>query len=315
VTVPPQRWAASLAQLTDEAGADLAYWREQLPDDPPELPLDHPSRSGDPVLEADRRRVDVALDPDRTRILLREMPRTARIQAGDVLAAAVAAAVAEWTGRRTVHVDVEGQGRAGDLIDAADLYRSVGWFTSIAPLLVRLPAGDEPAAVLREVREQLRVFHHRAIGYGVLRYLDPRRGPELAARRSPRLIVNFVGGGVHHRDAPSEQVAGQLDLRPAPEHTPAMYHPDDHWPHLLDVSATVLDERLRVGVLYGVHHHDPATVTQLADRIRHHLEEFVDTCGTAGVGFTPADFPLIAADQQRVDALVAKALAAAPVGG
>ena len=91
-------------------------------------------------------------------------------------------------------VDVEGHGREpGD--SGADVSRTVGWFTSITP--VRLDAGSlslaevaagGPAAgeLVKRVKEQLRAVPGDGLGFGLLRYLNPRPRRVLAGCRSRR---------------------------------------------------------------------------------------------------------------------------------
>ena len=80
-------------------------------------------------------------------------------------------------------VDVEGHGRE-ELFDDLDLSRTVGWFTTIYPLL--LEPGADPAMV-RDARRNLR---HGGIDYGVLRHLAGRS--ELSAIR-PDVCFNYLG--------------------------------------------------------------------------------------------------------------------------
>ena len=60
----------------------------------------------------------------------------------------------DWTGRDRVVIDLEGHGRE-DIIDGVDLSRTVGWFTTMFPVALDLPAPDW-ATTIMSVKEQLR---------------------------------------------------------------------------------------------------------------------------------------------------------------
>ncbi|SDH57743.1 non-ribosomal peptide synthetase [Nonomuraea jiangxiensis] len=123
---------------------------------------------------------------------------TARLDVSlEMVLAALATAVGEQRARRgrpggrEVLVDIEGHGRE-DLVDGAELSRTVGWFTSISPLRLD-PGPDGGADALARVARQLRAVPAKGVGYGLLRHLDPASGPALARLPRPRICVNHLG--------------------------------------------------------------------------------------------------------------------------
>jgi len=52
-------------------------------------------------------------------------------------------------------VDQEGHGRE-DIFDDVDLSRTIGWFTTIFPLLLELEKASHPSDALKAVKDQLR---------------------------------------------------------------------------------------------------------------------------------------------------------------
>ncbi|MFD0417377.1 amino acid adenylation domain-containing protein [Streptomyces sp. NPDC127108] len=86
-------------------------------------------------------------------------------------------------------VELERHGRI-PVEEHHDYTRTVGWFTSIAP--VRLSAHTDPVAAAREITE--RQPDERAhVAYGQLRYLNPQTAPLLTAR--PQVLFNYLGRG------------------------------------------------------------------------------------------------------------------------
>ncbi|MGW4031608.1 amino acid adenylation domain-containing protein [Streptomyces sp. NPDC004838] len=90
-------------------------------------------------------------------------------------------------------IDLERHGRV-PVREHHDYARTVGWFTSIAP--VRLTAHTDPVAAARELAER-QPDEHGHIAYGRLRYLNPQTAPLLGAR--PQVLFNYLGRGTEDR--------------------------------------------------------------------------------------------------------------------
>ncbi|MFE4517673.1 amino acid adenylation domain-containing protein, partial [Kitasatospora sp. NPDC056783] len=241
---------------------------------------------------ADLREVTVRLDRERTDALLRRVPGVYRTRIDDVLLTALGRVLAEWTGRPTVAVGLEGHGREDRLFDGLDLSRTVGWFTSLFPVALDVPAGDWGTA-LKAVKEQLRAVPDRGLGYGALRHLA--RDGALADAPAPGISFNYLGRFDWSAD-------GAALVRAVPGGLGGTEAPGTERPHLLDVVARVEDGGLEIGWYYSAGRHRPETVGGLAEAMLRALEEIVAHCAepTAG-GRTPSDFPLARLDQAAVD--------------
>ena len=93
-------------------------------------------------------------------------------------------------------VEVEGHGRE-PIFPAIDLTRTVGWFTTLAPVFLDLDPPQGAAHRLQAVRERLRSVPHHGLGWGLLRYLgdgEQRRELELLTRDlGVQDAVRFLG--------------------------------------------------------------------------------------------------------------------------
>jgi non-ribosomal peptide synthase protein (TIGR01720 family) len=257
-------WAAGLAAHVAGGGLDheLPYWEEAVAAEPvpgPALPDAGESRA-----------LTVELGEEDTEALLRSAPTAYRTRVNDVLLAALALALARWTGGERVRLDLEGHGRE-DLLDGVDLSRTVGWFTTVHPVALRVDAPDDlgPArdwrALVKSVRRQLRAVPGNGIGFGALRTYGP---PEVRAR---------LGGAASHGQVVFNYL-GQWDARPAGDDAPGTgliraehgslgrdHDPRDGGSHLLEVVGAVQHGRLA----FTWHHrpavHDTATVRRVAE--------------------------------------------------
>ncbi|WP_410657917.1 non-ribosomal peptide synthase/polyketide synthase [Amycolatopsis sp. lyj-112] len=203
-----RRWSRSLAERALEPASEAALdrWLSVLGGgDPIPLarPLDHRRDVAATVREVAR-----TLPPRRTAPLLSRVPATFRATVNDVLLTGLALAVARWRrGQETgegsaVLLDLEGHGREEELAEGADLSQTVGWFTSVVPVCLDLgdldlddafDGGTAAEAALERVRAHLDELPMAGIGHGLLRYLNPRTGPELAKFARPDIEFNYMG--------------------------------------------------------------------------------------------------------------------------
>ncbi len=290
-------WCAELVRQAEapEVTAQLEHWGA-AGDAPGELPRDH-DRGPNVVGAADA--VTVRLDAARTRALLREAPRAFRADAQDLLVAALLRAVASWTGRASLVLGMEGHGREA-VEPGLDLSRTVGWLTARYPVRLEVPAGDDPGALVKAVKQQLREVPRRGVGYGLLRYLGGEEAHRrLGAQPPPPLGFNYLG-------QVDSLLDGDATWRPASEGSGRDRSPRGTRVHLLEVNCLVRDGALQASWIFSRHAHRRATIERLAEAFVVELARLVDHAmqPRAG-GYTPSDFPLAALDQTTLDRLAA----------
>ncbi|MEW2283896.1 non-ribosomal peptide synthase/polyketide synthase [Streptomyces sp. NPDC047841] len=287
-TTSAQEWARRLREHADVFAAGRAHWEQAARACAVPLPVD-----GDGgTTTAGTREVTVRLDRDRTDALLRRVPGVYRTRVDDVLLTALGRVLADWTGRDTVAVGLEGHGREDQLFEDVDLSRTVGWFTSLHPVALTVPAGDWGTA-LKSVKEQLRAVPDRGLGYGVLRHLA--RDATLTGTPAPGISFNYLG----RFDWSAE---GGTLIGAVPGGLGGAEAPGTERPHLLDVVARVEDDRLEITWYYSAGRHREQTVTALAEGMLRALGDIVAHCARPEAGGrTPSDFPLARLEQAAVD--------------
>ncbi|MET7357757.1 amino acid adenylation domain-containing protein [Streptomyces sp. NPDC005562] len=146
-----------------------------------------------PAVGALRERT-VVLPPEVSDRVTRTAPATLGVGLTELLCGALRTALTHVQEDPTdLAVELERHGRVPALAHH-DYTRTVGWFTSIAP--VRLTAHTDPVAAAHEVAaRQPDEEGHTA--YGRLRYLNPQTAPLLTAR--PQVLFNYLGRGGESR--------------------------------------------------------------------------------------------------------------------
>jgi amino acid adenylation domain-containing protein/non-ribosomal peptide synthase protein (TIGR01720 family) len=265
-----QEWSRRLSEHVAGGAFDgeVAHWAAALPGG--DLPLDH-AKDGPP---APGDAVSVEVDAEDTAALLRTAPSVYRTRINDVLLAALAWAVARWTGRDRVVVDLEGHGRE-DILDDVDLSRTVGWFTSVFPVALEVTEPGDWRGLVKSVRRQLRAVPGNGIGFGALRHLGSPEVRSRLAGPSPQLAFNYLG---QWEDSAEE--AGGL-LRTSLGAVGQDHDPADRSPHLVEVVGAASNGRLAFTWHYQPDRHDRATIEAVAADFAAALRQIAADCRQA----------------------------------
>ncbi|WUG89338.1 amino acid adenylation domain-containing protein [Streptomyces sp. NBC_00454] len=309
-------WAGRLEEeaRSPERLAELAAWKDALA-------LPAPLKPGGPRLDPARDTVaalaslDTALPPATTEPLLTTAPSRINGAVTDILLTALMMAVPQWrsTGGREegrLTVALEGHGRV-PLRESHDLSRTVGWFTSLYPVTLRLAPADARAAArggdgadhaLKQIKEQLRTVPADGIGYGLLRHLNQDTAGELASRPGPDVGFNYLGRlDSTAQDPYSWGLAPEEPLGETTEPAmPAAYQ--------LDINVMVQDaadgRRLTTRWTWPKALFTEEEIGRLADHWQRSLEALVASSQQSDVAVqTPSDLTLNTLSQNELDAL------------
>ena len=293
-------WADRLAAHAQsrELQQEAAYWLAEERRSVKPLPVD--SKAGQNTL-ASAHTISMRLDEEQTHALLYGVSEAYHTQINDLLLTALVRACARWSGHRSLLVDMEGHGRE-PLFDDTDVTRTVGWFTTRFPVLLKLEETLSTGEALKSVKEQLRQVPNRGIGYGMLRYLTDDAGLVERLRSLPQPEVSF-------------NYLGQLDhilpetapFKLAPEVVPETQSRRGNLSHLLRVNASVSGGQLQVQLTYSRNIYEQTTVENLGLEFQRALQSLIADClSSRAASYTPSDFPDAALSQKDLDLIVAK---------
>jgi len=277
-----KQWSEFLQEYAQSPALqqECNYWL-QATDRTVSLPLDNPDGNN---TVATANSVLVALSGAETRALLQEVPATYRTQIDDVLLTALVQTFNQWTKGNSLLVDLEGHGREA-IAHHLDLSRTVGWLTTIFPVLLTLEDISQPGEALKAIKEQLRSVPQRGIGYGVLRYLS--QDPSVRAQlRIPQAQVRFNYLGQFDRVLPESSLFKLVDRQPG-----ASRSPRGNRRYLLDVSGLVLGNQLQLEWTYSDRIYQRTTIERLAASYIEALRSLICHCQSAAGDYTPSDFP------------------------
>lgn len=298
-TTSIKQWAEKLQEYANSEAvkSDINYWLHQSNQNISPLPVDYPN--GENTV-ASACTVSVSLTQEETASLLYEVPATYQTQINDILLTALVQTFQQWTDNSSLLVNLEGHGRE-DILENLDLSRTVGWFTTIYPVLLDITAVFEPGEALKTVKEQLRSIPHKGINYGVLRYLGKKSIAEkLQALSQAEVTFNYLGQ--------FDQVLSETSMfKPAAESTGNNQSPRGSRSCLIEVNSLIVGRQLRLNWTYSKALHQQTTVEKLAQAYIEKLRSLIIHCQSPNAGgFTPSDFPQMDLSQAELDELIAE---------
>ncbi|MEH2030403.1 MAG: amino acid adenylation domain-containing protein [Nostoc sp.] len=268
-------------------------WQEIVP-----LPVDF--SDGNNTVEQVQN-ISIFLTVEQTQVLLKEVPKAYNTQINDILLTALVQAFSQWTGNNSLLLALEGHGRE-EIFDDVDFSRTLGWLTSIFPVLLDLGKTSDPVEALKVVKEQLRGIPNKGMGYGVLRYLshDTTRVESLRSLPQAEVVFNYLGQfdqtfsdssifKISHNSQGQTRSSGNCEA------------------YMLNIDALVIDNQLRVNWAYSEKIHRQSTIKRLAQEFLEALQVLVTHCQSPeDRGYTPSDFPEADLIQQDLDRFLEK---------
>ena len=193
-----------------------------------------------------------------------------------------------------------------------DLSGTVGWFTSLYPVALSpgpvdvndaWSGGPALGRVVGHVKELLRSVPAGGVGYGILRYLNPKTAGTFAGMPVPQISFNYLGR-LFAADRDSMGTGMEWRFRS---------HVDSAIPlaHAVEVNALVVSSpagvRIRAHWSWARAIVPRTAVRELAQGWRDALGRLVEYSNEHGYGGrTPSDLPLVSLTQEEV-ALLEKA--------
>ncbi len=284
-TASSARWARWLGTFL--WAEEAAHWQALAAAPAVRLPRDldgTENRAGDAAICA------VTLTPTETEGLLRRALSAYSCQINDLLLAALALALREWTRAEAITLHLEGHGRE-TAETGIELGRTVGWFTTLFPVRLDLSGVATAPAAVTAVRTQLAAVPRRGLGYGAGRWLaQPPRWDVPAAELCFNYLGQFDGW-----------VGGDSPFGPAEESVGPQTSPRGERAHLIDVNGLIVGGALKFEWHYGTRLHRRETIARLADAHFAHLRTLIAAAGTTAAEPTTERFALAGATDAELD--------------
>ncbi|MGB6034160.1 MAG: condensation domain-containing protein, partial [Bacteroidota bacterium] len=269
-----QDWAMKLREYAQSQTlkSEAQYWRRfgRVRWKVSSIPLDHEEGSD---TEESAEWITTGLSKDETDTLLREVPRILHADISALLLTPLARTFSQWTGKRSWLVDLEGHGR-DPILDGVDVSRTVGWFTTVYPIILDLGASHHLMDHLDQVKTSLERTVPYGMGFGLLRYSteDPAVNDQLSNLPQAEVSFNYLGQFDHTLD-------GNTLFSLAHEKAGADLGSSSRRSHLLGVAGRVVEGSLEIAWNFSTNRHSRETIERLA---RSYLDELRGIIHLAG---------------------------------
>ncbi|MHB8595765.1 MAG: amino acid adenylation domain-containing protein [Ktedonobacteraceae bacterium] len=276
------------------------YWNTLREASPPHLlPTDYP-RDGRRNDEASACVVTEVLSSEETQALIQRVSEVYHTQIDDLLLTALVQTFVSWTGVPRLLLDLEGHGR--DLFDNIDLSRTVGWFTSLFPVLLDLEGIATLEEAIKSIKEQLRHIPSRGVGYGLLRYLGEDKDDVEQLLVLPAREVNFNYLGQFDQTLPADALFAFANESSGISRSACNIRT-----HLLEIIGSVVGNQLQLSWVYSSNFHSHATIEKLAMKFVENIRSIIHHCLSSPIGsYTPSDFPAAKVSQEVLDKIITK---------
>nr|WP_295864097.1 non-ribosomal peptide synthase/polyketide synthase [uncultured Chitinophaga sp.] len=261
--------------------AQLPYW-ENIQQESRQAALKIAAPFHGKVSMADFGTITTTLDAGWTRQLLQDAPQAYHTEINDILLSALALAVGKWNQASKVCVGLESHGRHD--IGGMDISRTVGWFTSLYPVLLEADPQLTPGAVLRSVKEQLRAVPDKGIGFGVLKQLLQTHA--LQGEDPWEIVFNYLGQ--------SDRVVKQDGVLTIVEETAGPGVGETYvMQEKIGVNSIVSDGALVLAWSFSTRHFQAEQIQALADEYILQLQQLITDCvAQTNTLVTPSDYGL-----------------------
>ena len=228
--------------------------------------------------------VSFTLKEQETETLLTRVNEPFNTEINDILLTALGIAIRKTFGQDRVLMALEGHGRE-EILEDLDISRTVGWFTSIYPVVLDISYADHPGRQIKEIKETLRRIPNKGIGYGILRYLTHiENKKEITFKLKPQISFNYLGQF-------DTDIKEKSSFELAKESAGNSVGLNNRREYLLDVSGIITNNRLAMTIDYNKTHFKPETIVKLIGSFESELSNISTFCSPGkSTEKTPSDF-------------------------
>jgi amino acid adenylation domain-containing protein/non-ribosomal peptide synthase protein (TIGR01720 family) len=284
-----KKWTEQIHQLASDKDFETSqsYWYD-LDAANQHLLWDTPARSQ----RKDRVITGFELDEGHTGLLLSGVQHAYHTEINEIFLAALAACISGIYQADEIWVAMEGHGREN--LVAADVSRTVGWFTSVYPVLLDARKKSDIGTHIRGIKEQLRAIPNKGMGYGMLKYLG--ENVPAVCNVQPEIVFNYLGQFDNDDNMPGFSFA--------PEYTGESSHLEERIMYPLAITGRVLNDKLRMNFEFDPLKVSSAEQDAICLQFEKQLLQLIYHCASRkDTEHTASDFQYKAISQETFESL------------
>ncbi|MBE6052204.1 MAG: amino acid adenylation domain-containing protein [Clostridium sp.] len=188
----------------------------------------------------------------------------------EILLTALAISIKNCYDKSRFIINIEGHGRE-NIVNNIDISRTVGWFTSISPLLLDITNSTNIEESIEEVKKEVRAIPNKGVDYGILRYIasDEIRN-NINLNINPEVTFNYLGQMGQQREDDAFKVL--------PDYIENCMNEESERASFLDVFGVTVDGSLTFRFIYNSKACNKETMELLSENFKKAIFDIIDYC-------------------------------------
>lgn len=227
--------------------------------------------------------ITLELSKDETMNLLKNVNSSYKTEINDILIASLGIALNQWHGHEKIMINMEGHGREA-IIEDTDVSRTVGWFTSTYPIIIKHCKSQDIKKAIKTIKESFKKTPNKGIGHDILKYLTPKENiKDLRMEEEAEISFNYLG----QINEKSQNNTFDMSILS----TGQAIHPESEVLYKLDINGFVIDEKLTMSITYNKNEYNNNTIERLTNIYKDVLIKVIAHCvSKEKVEPTPSDY-------------------------
>ncbi len=288
-------WSEKLSAYANSKSflKEKPYWAELESTKVPEIPKDF---SVDDNFIKDSMSLSISLNEEETSRLLTEVNAAFGTEINDILITALGLSLAKTYSCEKILMALEGHGRE-EILKDIDISRTIGWFTSVYPVILDVSYRNDLSRQIKEIKESLHQVPNKGIGYGILKYLTADENKtDIDFKLKPQISFNYLG----QFDTEIEQMSFAV----ASESVGDSYSKNGQRDYELEITGIITVKKLVLSMIFSKKQFKPATIKGLMDNYKSELIRIISFCAAReGKEITPSDMTYKELSIDQVEAI------------
>ena len=289
-----RNWVDSLANYKDTnfGQKDLAFWLEQskkmqnINDD-----FENKAYRNQDILHE-----RVLLSKINTEKLLKHCHQAYGTEINDLLMTAVMLSYYQSTGNKKLIVDLEGHGREQN-DPAIDITKTVGWFTSLYPVVFELLNPQDIGRSIKDIKTALHEIPNKGVGFSIFRYVNQHE--TIKNIPESRVAFNFLGD---FQSIERKSTDNYFSLSKNSSGNASSEQQEVN--KIVTINGLVVFEQLSFTFSYP-EEWQGQKISHWQTYFISALEALIEHCDDSSrMGYTPSDFPLFTSSLTQLDKLI-----------
>ncbi|NGT50327.1 non-ribosomal peptide synthetase, partial [Clostridium perfringens] len=250
----------------------LSYWKNININDVKIIPKDYIIEKR---YQKNSKTLELEINENKTKEILEKVNNIYNTNTEDILLAALKSVLIKWTGYDKILINLEGHGRE-DILENIDISRTVGWFTSMYPMLLETKKNEDLDYRIKNIKETLRSIPNKGIDYGINKYINNQD-----LNLKPEISFNYLGE--FDNDLPDGLSISNLDIG-------NFYGNNICKEFAIDINARLINNKILISFTYDKYEYKDNTIYKLLSNYKKNIDEIIDYCSKkTNKEITPSD--------------------------